>query len=373
MRSIRALSALMFVMVLLSNIAWAAPLESIDLPEPTWTISTPDGEVILATSIEVHVGDQFLNEDNTLYTVVSVDGQRAVAERTGKIDLRSFLRSPTLAVEQDAIPVQTRQGKVGIYHTHGWESYLPSDGKTQIVGRGGIFDVGDAMASGFQDLGVAVERSTNVERDYSTSRRTALDLLKAGSDLIIDVHRDTAPASQYYHSIRGQSATKALLVVGRQNPNMAVTKELAYRIKGAADSNNPGLIRGVYMANGNYNQDLSPRAILVEFGSASSLKDAASRSAYTLAGVITEILFPPAPGAPTTRESLVEPAPAAPSTVTAERRAGWQSFLAWGALVLIMVSGFLLINEPSWDAVRQRIKRFTHEEFGDLLGRVKRK
>ncbi len=367
------MSLLTLTVILLSHVLMAAPLAEIDTVETTRTISTTSGEIMLTTSIEVHVGDQFLNEDNTLYTVISVDGQQAVAERTGQVDLRSFLLPQTLAVDQDAIPVQARQGQVGIYHTHGWESYRPSDGTTQRVGRGGIFDVGDAMAAGFQDRGITVERSPNQERDYSTSRRTAMDLLKSGSSVIIDVHRDTAPASEYRHTIGGEVATKALLVVGRQNPNMAVNQELAYRIKGAADSSNPGLIRGIFMAHGNYNQDLSPRAVLVELGSASSAKEAASRSAYAFAGIIADLLFPPvaAPVAPGQEQTMQAPAP--PTAALAERRAVWQSYLAWGALILFMVGGFLLINETSWDALRQRIRRFTTEEFSDLLGRVKRK
>ncbi|MGE5654414.1 MAG: stage II sporulation protein P, partial [Bacillota bacterium] len=343
---------------------------------PTWNICTPDGEVLLSTSIEVQVGDQFLNEDNKLYEVVSLDAQRAVMKQIGTVDLSSFTRPSSTTADGEAIPVQARQGTVGIYHTHGWESYRPSDGKDQTVGRGGIFDVGDAMAAGFKDRGLKVERSTTQERSYNTSRRTALDLLKTGSDLIIDVHRDTGPATQYYYNIDGQPATKALLVVGRQNPNMEVNKELAYRVKGAADSSQPGLIRGIYMAQGNYNQDLSPRAMLVEFGSSANLKEAASRSAYSLAGVITELLFPPAaPSAPVAPGAGAQTTPGAarPQSSATERRAAWRSYLAWAALILVMVGGFLLINEPSWQGMKKRIKQFTNEEFGDLFGRVKRK
>lgn len=369
MRLKQALFIVLLVCAVTVTPIWAAPLED---SERCWTIYSSQGEIILITGIEVQVGDQFLDEGNRLYTVVKVEGQRAVAEQTGQVDLRSFLRS-LMTIDQDAIPVQARQGKIGIYHTHSWESYLPSDGTAERVGRGGIFDVGDAMAAGFQDAGLAVERSNNQERDYSTSRRTALDLLKAGSDMIIDVHRDTASASQDYHTLGGQTATQALLVVGRQNPNMAVIRDLAYQIKGAADANDPGLIRGIFMANGNYNQDLSPRAILIEFGSASSLKEAASRSAYALAGIIAKLLFPPAaPSAPATPGTTSQPSPTGAAGAAA-RRAVWQSFLAWSALILVMVGGFLLINEGSWQAMVERIRRFATEEFGDLIGRVKHK
>ena len=56
------------------------------------------------------------------------------------------------------------------------------------------------------------------------------------------------------------------MVVGSSSANFEENKNFAYSIKSYADSVYPGLIKDIYFGKGNYNQQLSPRAMLFEMG-----------------------------------------------------------------------------------------------------------
>ncbi len=85
--------------------------------------------------------------------------------------------------------------------------------------------------------------------------------------------------------------TKVRLVVGRQNPNREANLELAKNIKAIADEQYPGLVKGIFNARGNYNQDIGPRTILLEFGTHETSLDEAIRSTKFVAE-----MFPAAAG-----------------------------------------------------------------------------
>ncbi len=76
------------------------------------------------------------------------------------------------------------------------------------------------------------------------------------------------------------------LVVGRQNQNREANLEYAKRIKAIADEKYPGLVKGIFHAHGNYNQDLGPRMILIEFGTHVTSLEEALRSVRPTAEVV---------------------------------------------------------------------------------------
>ena len=55
------------------------------------------------------------------------------------------------------------------------------------------------------------------------------------------------------------------LVVGRQKANREANLDYSNLIMALADEEFPGLIKGIFNARGNYNQDMGPRMILLEF------------------------------------------------------------------------------------------------------------
>ena len=65
------------------------------------------------------------------------------------------------------------------------------------------------------------------------------------------------------------------LVVGRQNQNQAANQEFAEKLKAVADEKYPGLVKGIFAAKGNYNQDMMPTSILIEVSTHENEKEAA--------------------------------------------------------------------------------------------------
>ncbi len=263
------------------------------------TLVDENNNIIDLTGLQVHNGDEFICPDNSRYKVVEVVGNtaRCVYQGQEKMPAASFDKKKQAWVFEDAVipVVNGRTPTVAVYHTHSDESYLPGDGTASINGNGGIYDVGDTFVSELKRKGFNVVYSKNNHNPhdinaYSRSRRTAASLLRQNPDVVIDVHRDAVPASQYQAQVKGQEVTKVKLVVGRTNPNMKTNLEFAKRVKAAMDQNAPGLSNGIFIGKGDFNQDLSPRSILIEVGSHTNSKTDAKQGAAIFADTLPSIL-----------------------------------------------------------------------------------
>ncbi|MEW6045799.1 MAG: stage II sporulation protein P, partial [Bacillota bacterium] len=259
------------------------------------------GEELFVTGFHLRPGDRFVTPDNRLFEVVAVRAGVARAREMGRLDntgreWSGLFRPPRGGgVVPAAAPLDRRNIRVGIYHTHSDESYLPTSGETNIPWNGDIFQVGTAMATRLREVGLRVIHSFNRHDPhdgmaYARSRRTALQLLRQGPAALVDVHRDTPPAWVYERKIAGQQLTSVLLVVGRQNPGIRANEAFAFTIKGYADRAYPGLIRGILYAAGDYNQDLFARAILAEVGSTYNRLQEAENGARLFANVLASML-----------------------------------------------------------------------------------
>lgn len=324
-----------------------------------FTLVDDSGKEITSTGLQVFVGDEFISMDNRHYRVVKVEGNRAQVKDQGPVDL-SLERE---AVRRAARPglwarvlallgvqgqqVQGRGGKVAIYHTHSDESYEPTDGSGSIRANGGIFKVGDALtrsleANGMEVLHDQTPHDPHDSHAYHRSRRTAMRLLeRVEPDVMIDVHRDTTPAEAYLQKVSGKTVAQAMLVVGRQNPKMQENLAFAKRIKAAADQKHPGLIRGIFFARGDYNQDLFRRNILVEIGSHNNVRLDAEQGAEFLGDVL----------------------PAVIGTGAGERGASW-TVLFWGIILSIVGLGaYLFLSTGSLEEARAKVSRWFGPEF----------
>ena len=312
------------------------------------------------TAHEVFIGDEFILEDNNRYKVVRVDSDnyRAVCQKVGTEEM------PWLD-EWDQVPVwDIAQGgnKVGVYMTHTDECYVPTDGTESRPGRGGILEVGKKLAGKLQQNGVDAEVNLNKHdphdaNAYHRSRKTAVQLLKQNPLALIDVHRDGVPNPGHYATnVDGQNATKIRLVVGRQNPRMSANLEFAKQVKGYFDKKSPGLIKGIYLGKGNYNQDLGPRALLIEVGTYTNSRTAAEAGVAEFADGIPRILGAAGGG------------PAGDRTIPTT---GAGTSLLWILLVFIIGGGaFLLLSTGSW---KESVRRITNigKEFSNYLGPLK--
>lgn len=257
------------------------------------------GQLIHQTGLTVNEDDIYIAPDNTRYIVTKLDGYKAICRNDGQEEMPD-LDDPDQqkqAFLDGAIPVlkKGRKPTIAVYHTHTDESYVPTDGKESIRGNGGIFDVGQTLVNELKKLGFNVVYSQNKHdphdvNAYNRSRKTAASLLKKGPDAIIDVHRDAVPASVYKANVKGVDATKIKLVIGKSNPNMKTNMEFAKSIKAAMDKKQPGLSNGIFIGKGDYNQDLNPRAILIEVGSHTNPKGDAQQGVKLFANALPLVL-----------------------------------------------------------------------------------
>jgi len=316
-------------------------------------IEDQEGSILLITGLPVTEGDMFLAPDNTKYEVISVDGGKAIAKPLQKLDLSDCARNYLETLRTAATP---QSNVIAAYHTHSDESYVPNSGKTNDPWNGDIFEVGRRFSTVLRGLGQKVFHSYNRHDPhdgsaYIRSRRTAVELLKKNPAALIDIHRDTPPREVYLGTIEGQNIAKLLLVVGRQNPNMAANEKFAFALKDFSDDHFPDLIRGIYYPRGGYNQDLHPRALLIEAGSTyNSLSEA--RDGIAFGGlVLSAVLYG-------TDIEGVDPAKIADEP---QKRAGREAQGAWSALLTILILAlfgaglYLLMNERGWQAISDRL------------------
>lgn len=247
------------------------------------------GTLITMTGRELDPGDSYIAANNRLYEVVRTEGDIVQVKYVETVILPEI--TDELLSAQIGKAGGT-SGVVGIYHTHNAESYVPTSGtESKDDGQGDILQVGKVLADAMEKLGMDVTWSGNSHlphdgQAYIRSRRTALELLQKNPDTLIDVHRDATPPEVYQTEIQGRPATKVRIVVGRQNQNRWANLEYAKRIKAVADKFFPGIIEGIFDARGNYNQDLGPKMILLEFGAHTNPLDQAEQAAEFFAKVI---------------------------------------------------------------------------------------
>ncbi len=324
-------------------------------PDQYMSMITPEGEVIMETGRRIYVGDEYLTADNQLYRVTGIEDNQAITElidASVKIDqdfisigqIRRALGLSTVEAQEN-----DKSGIIGIYHTHNAESYIPTDGTDSIDGVGGIHAVGENFATTLEELGVSVNYSETLHLPhdrgaYRRSRNTVLELLAQNPDAIFDVHRDAAPKDAYATQIGDNWITQIQFVVGRQNQNLGINRQYAQSLKALADDVYPGLVKGIFYARGNYNQDLTPLNLLLEAGAHTNSRDAAKRGIALFAEVVDLYFYGPQDQR---KESFDAKSNSSAITTT-----------LWIILFTIATAGvFFLINAGGWQAALDKLKR----------------
>ncbi len=272
----------------------AAALAQEDETEDVYRLLDPQGETVTLYCGAPEPGDEYISGDNRHFRVIQTDpdGKAARMEALGDYAL------PDVEWAADtALPVAAVRRAVALYCTHSDESYEPTDGKSSIEKRGGIYDVAESLKAGLEKEGITVYYSdeNHYPHDagaYRRSRSTAASLAEEGVDAIFDVHRDGIPdASQYETTVDGEDVTKVRLLVGRSNQNADANKQFAAQIKAVADKVYPGLVKDIYIGKGSYNQDLMSQSVLLEFGTHKSDKEQVLASTAFMADVLDRALY----------------------------------------------------------------------------------
>lgn len=288
MKTKNRLSALLLALGLLLPLPAAAETAEAD-DSVCYTLQDATGRILTQIGARLSPDDEYITSENHRYRVSAVDdnAQRAVAVFVENV----ILPEPVLAAaQQDWVP------RIAIYCTHTDESYVPSSGTESEAEGGEILDVAQALKDHLNRHGceAVMDDANHVPHDagaYRRSRKTAVSLMKEERPtLLLDIHRDGVPAEQYETEVEGENAAKVRIVIGRGNQNRDANEEFALQVKAVADKLYPGLVKDIYLGKGSYNQDLMPRAILLEFGTHESDKEHVLESTGFMAQVLSSAL-----------------------------------------------------------------------------------
>lgn len=304
------------------------------------------------------VGDSYIDSDNRCYEVTRIEDDIVYVKHTDKGTDKTASLSGQIGAGQTATRFTRLQSllarvtgpaprRIAIYCTHSDESYVPTSG-TSSKEWGDVYKVGTTLKQAFEKRGFTVDLSYNNHNPhdsqaYVRSRRTATELLRNRPLVVLDVHRDAVPEHEYRATVQGKELSKIQLVVGRQNQNRDANLEFAKTIKNEADRQYPGLVKGIFDAKGNYNQDLAPRSILLEFGTHETSLGMAEKAADLISDVL-----PAAAGAATK-----------PMGTSGYRTVLWIVGLVVAAGVAVVV-----VNAMGW----QGIRNFFGREFASAFG-----
>lgn len=336
--------------------------------EKYFTIYDQDGKELFMIAWDVSKDDEYLSSDNKKYRIVSVDQ----SEHTAKAEYIETIKLPDVDVsmveEVQAAMVQGGGDKrVALYCTHSDESYIPSDGTSSKAPKGGIYDVAEAFRAGLEKHGVKVvlDETSHLPHDagaYMRSRRTALRLMRDDRPAAtFDIHRDAVPKTQYVAKVAGENAARVRIVIGRSNPNRKANEALAYKIKALADKVYPGFVKDIYYGKGDYNQDLSPRSLLFEFGTYDHTKDRAENAGNIFANVVSAALFGGSVKSPQTGRT-------ARTTPAQKSSAGSGSGIVWWIVGIAVVGGIFLFLSSGSREMFSKIK----DNWTSFLGRNRR-
>ena len=325
-------------------------------------------------------GDEYIAGDNVLYRIATVNSGNAIAEKIGEEPMPdvSWLdvgeAQAVFASDEitQAVSAKANADKrlIALYVTHSDESYIPSDGSQSISGQGGIYDVAREFRDALQKQGVDVilDESTHLPHDsgaYRRSRQTAERLLQKQPDAIIDIHRDGIPdESEYARTINGEEASRVRLLVGRSNQNSSVNREFAKQLKAVADKQYPGLVKDIFIGKGNYNQDLAPHAILLEFGTHTISKERVLNSTDMMAQVMSTALYGTQTGSAASEKSSSNQDAAVQSS---KGVSGGMIFLVLSVIAGVII--FLLAQTGGGKAMKTKFTRNVSELTGGLFGK----
>ncbi|MHB1420453.1 MAG: stage II sporulation protein P [Bacillota bacterium] len=221
------------------------------------------------------------------------------------LDGSQINKSPPPAPEaQPSVPSLNSGPIVAVYNTHNAESYIPSDGTAKKEGEnGGVVQVASIITRILEErYDVPTVRSETIHdypsypKSYVNSAKTVKVMLEKNPavKIVMDIHRDAGIDKKQVVKIKQHDAAKVMFIVGSdvrlEHPHWKKNWEFAKQVAAKMDSLYPGLSKGVRVQSGRYNQNLHPRAILVEIGNSNNSLEEAGYSGELLANVIAEVL-----------------------------------------------------------------------------------
>jgi stage II sporulation protein P len=237
-------------------------------------------------------------------------------DREAIIDSSSDDSKPPSEVQQpEAEPRLTTEGRnvVLIYHTHNTESWLPHIEKAKVPDEAyhskvNITMVGQRLGEELEKRGIGTQVDTTdiVQKlkddgqtwsySYRKSKEVVQEVLAQEKDVqfMFDLHRDAHRRDKTAIEIEGKTYARTFFVIGGRNAQYEKNLAFAKKFHSMLEKSYPGLSRGVIVkndGNGEYNQSLSEKNIVIEVGGVDNTLDESYRTAEALADVIADLYW----------------------------------------------------------------------------------
>jgi len=282
-----------------------------DDPEPSGsdTISPPNdipierlGKII-KKQVQIGIGGIFIGDQSGL-----------LIKNSSNYSKERILKEAALPhnIKTDLSP----EPQVLIYHTHATEAFDPygagfydtdysfrsTDNSLNMVA------VGDIITQTLNEYGISTLHSDTQHDNpkyngaYTRSAKTINTYLEEYPSIkvILDVHRDAMQDSsgalvKPVVNINGEDVAQIMIISTCDNGS---GKDLSFfenfrfaaALQRTLEADYPGITRPTMFCNRNYNQELSPGALLIEIGAHGNTLDEAKRSAELLAKTLVKVL-----------------------------------------------------------------------------------
>ncbi|SFA70062.1 stage II sporulation protein P [Lentibacillus halodurans] len=259
--------------------------------------------------------DIIIAGEGTDYTNLPVESspplEDILEEREAVVDQEDKEEEPDEQQDENK-PSTGGRDVVFIYNTHNRESFLPhlpdvDDPDKAQHGEVNIGKVSDRFAKALESNGIGTEvdqtdimstlNNQNLEynQSYTASREVVQEAFADNEEFqySFDLHRDASPKNETTKEIDGKKYARVMFVVGAKYEGYDQNLEIANQLHNLIEEEYPGLSRGVITkkgsgSNGVYNQDLSPNAMLIEFGGVGNNLDELYRSADAVAEIFSD-------------------------------------------------------------------------------------
>lgn len=198
--------------------------------------------------------------------------------------------------------------EVYIYCTHETESYSAKYLEVYNI-KPNVTMMSHILKDYLNDLGINVlveEKSVtdvlkahkwSYKYSYDASKEIAEDTIKNNSSLklIIDLHRDSAALSKTKMTIDDTDYARVLFVIGAEHEKYEENLKVANKLNELINKEVPDISRGISQksgagVNGIYNQNLSPKSVLIELGGQYNEIEELNNTLKILAKVILEYI-----------------------------------------------------------------------------------
>lgn len=211
-------------------------------------------------------------------------------------------------------PPKTGENTVFIYQSHSWEAFIPllngvnnPNEAVSINENKNVIVVGKRLQEELIKRGIGTSQSTanataelqkkdwDYNHSYELSRGLVQEAMATEGSInyLIDIHRDSQPKKVTTTTINGKAFARLFFVVGKENKNYEENVDLAKALHQKLEEKYPGISRGVFIkgkneGNGVYNQDLTNKSMLLEFGGVENNMEELNRSIEAFAEVFSE-------------------------------------------------------------------------------------